>query len=661
MITATRNSRGLANVVRSSAMALRPRLRMRPSEWCERYIKLTSDQTPIPGPYRCGFKPWLAPLLDVLYDNPAKKGLIFVKPSQVGASRAMMNLLLWSVDCEPGPLLYVLEKFEKAEEFAADDFAESLKRVPHLMGLFEQAAENRRELMTHRPFPSGVVDFAGAGTESSVTSRGRRKVFVDEYELCDRAFPSKSGDLFTTAERRGDVWKNVFSLICWGHPGLEESDIDRLYKRVSDRRRWVFDCPGCHRPVEPRSTLVRFGDLSIDPFHGKVIGIDPQSARLHCPHCDRIITDAERSRATRQPKDGGSGRFESELSTADAAKREYVGLRLHRLCDPDLRLAEWAGGFVGAVDPDSRRSFLNKSGEEVSPSRGTLTVQIIDKATELGRPMATSAKLPGGRLGVQFLTTGTDVQAPRDNVSLYVTAWGWASNSTAYLVDARVISGWAAWHEYHRVFGVEVEADGNSPARKLGVSVAAIDNAWETAQVLDNCRLNVYSAVDGRKVDLFPVSYVPHLKPDNPAVTPPMAKMLHPTRPELGPLDRRYLCRHHWVDRAIRLWMDNRVAVLCPLPDEFKSHLMSNVLRPIPKQHGMDRDLMEWVKPDEFRDDWLQSGAYALVGAALKCQLDTIHAVALAPQGHAPAEQRSVGRTWMSRGRGQAFGGIWSR
>jgi hypothetical protein len=55
--------------------------------------------------------------------------------------------------------------------------------------------------------------------------------------------------------------------------------------------------------------------------------------------------------------------------------------------------------------------------------------------------------------------------------------------------------------------------------------------------------------------------------------------------------------------------------------------MTANVQRPVEHMHGQEPDKMEWVKPEhkDFRDDWMQAGAYTIVAAVAHGELETIH------------------------------------
>ena len=617
------------------AAVVRPRLRQRPSEWAREHVNLPPEESNRPGPYNPDYLPWLRDVIDAEFDHPEKKGMICPKMSQGGFTVAMLVQIAWCCYANPGPMLYVTDTEKKTIETAVARFAPIVEASPLLRALFDDVG-TRREVMESRPYKGGVVDFATAGSESGLISGARRAVWMDEYQLSSEKFPTKSGDMFMTACYRTETFADRSWIVALGHPRYEGQDIDALFADFSDQARWVWDCPHCARTIDVKWEMVEFDTPpGEDGLNKRITALDPHTAKLKCPHCRAVITDQQRAVAV-QRRDSGqagaTGRYESPLAPEEAARRDFLGRNTHRLCTPRKSVLEMAKMYVKCDTPEKLQTFLNKEcGECVKQTRAEVRVEVIDKAKT--PPAMWGQPLPGGRLGVKIVCSGTDVQANGERPTFFTQVRGYAATGKRYVLWAGILVGWPACHEFHRKFAANVESDGvGGPAvhGKLGIRIAGIDSNRWTSFILDNCRVTTYSEATNARVTYLPVCYQPHVTRELPAIDPPAAKLLHPGRPDLGPLERKYLNRHHWVDREIRLWQSGEIEARCELSPVFTAHMMSNVLRPVEKKHGQDRDLEEWVLPREFRDDYLQAGAYCEAGAALKGGVDRIHASAAA-------------------------------
>lgn len=624
------------------AAGVAPRRLVRPSTWAEDNVVLSQEMSPTrPGPFRCSWKPYTKALHDVLHDEPAKRGLVLMKRAQIGATRAVMNLLGCWCETQPGPFLFLISDQRQAAFFASEQFDPMVKGVPALRELFKGGADERRESVLERPYKGGRVDFAGAGSVASVTSRTYTVVAIDEYDLFQQQFRSAAaGDGFQLAEARTQAAPHLAKVLVWSHPRRQGEGVHGLYERISDRRRWVFDCPHCAATVAPHSSMIHMGavDENGDP--------DPSSAVLRCPHCGQVITDAERARAVWPPEAGGSGRLESDLEPEEARKRHYVGLAINGLADPTVRVTDLAAGKVRARSEAELMAWHNVvMGEPYTPATAVVSADLVAQAIR----KVDRVVLPAGPEGAHLLGIGVDVQAPEHNPTLYVHTRAWTATGHAFGVDYVKLTGWAALTEYVRQLAVPIgNAKGEIEAHLVPM-VVGIDCGAFTGQVLDWCRLQVVSAVGNNHVKLLPLRFVAHVKSTSPALKPDAKKLLDPARPWLGPLERYDLHRHSWVDREMRRWIEGRISVLGVPPSDLAQHITANVLEPVADTHGWGNPDLEWNKQKGRRDDWAMAGTYAETAAVLAMQLDRLHEMLAAPAPKQDDDQRRSG--WLSKGR----------
>ncbi len=613
----------------AAATGIAPRRRVRPSAWVARNITITARQSERTGPANPDYLPWVRDVLDVLYDEPGKIGLICVKPSQVGLSFAATMLMLCWAATDPGPMLYVTDTREKAADYANGLFASWIAGNPDLARMFDGEAEDvtHRELIFHKEFPGGFIDFLGAGTESGVTSQGRQRVVLDEYQLASGAFPKASGDLFVTAVGRTERYQSSSAVLAFGHPRHPDEDIDRLYRTVSDERSWVWDCPLCGATIAPDWSLVHVEGV-LPAAGGESPRPDPATAVLRCPACQGAISDAQRARAVWPPRLGGTGRFESGLEPEERRRRRYVGLAIHRLSDPLASVRGLAERYAACASDAEKQSFYNKGlGETYSATRGLVTV---DRVRERLTPAARIV-LPGGVLGAHLLAAGVDVQAPESHPTLVTSVVGFAATGHAHVVAMEMLRGWASLFEYLRSFGVDRAIGDGGRGDRLGVQICGIDCGAFTKQVLDQCRLDLYSGVTSGRVTLLPLRYEKYVTDHQPYVLPREDKRVDPQRPWLGPQERYDLNRNHWVNRAMRRWIDGRISVLCEAPRDLLSHVTANTQTPHRDKFGYETGDMIWARAKNRVDDWLQSLAYAEAAAAIKLGLDRLHEIAAPP------------------------------
>ena len=92
---------------------LRPRKHLSVSKWAEKH-RILPDGNAIPGPWRNSVTPYLVEIMDTFDDDVVEK-IVFVKPTQVGGTSAMENMLGSLIDQAPGPTMIVYPSDDLAE------------------------------------------------------------------------------------------------------------------------------------------------------------------------------------------------------------------------------------------------------------------------------------------------------------------------------------------------------------------------------------------------------------------------------------------------------------------------------------------------------------------------------------------------------------------
>ncbi|UYV13756.1 MAG: phage terminase large subunit family protein [Phycisphaera sp.] len=607
-----------APILAAFRKAITPRVRRRPSEWAEANVRLSSQQgADRPGPYDCGYYPWLQAVHDVMYDHPQKKGVVIIKPSQKGITLAVFNIIACTAATEDVSILYLISRKEETQSQVAKRWDPLVKNIPELAERFEEAkADDQRQTMLERPYRGGQIDFSAAGSAAAVSSRTYGILMVDEWDQCVANFPSQFGGLFNFVLGRQPSRMVNTQLCAFSHPTLEGRGIHLLWRDFSDKGAWVFDCPHCRRVVVPKYALIHFREHS---DRGKPV---PESAELRCGRCGKPITDEQRS-ALVWPDDhreGGTGRVWTDMKPEQAALRDYTGLALHGLCDPYVSVVSLARAVENAPDERERQSAMNvRCGEGYAPKEAVVDASKVREAIAVTDRIV----LPAPPEGVHFVTVGTDVQSPKDNPTLYSTASAWTATGHLLAVAMERIRGWTAYFDWLANLSFA-----RSDGEVMGVKAVGIDDRYLTGQVLEACRRPIYSSATSRRIEMVALGFSPTrsaVNDDMPFRLRSEEKRRNPTQPELGLVWAYDLFRHSWVDRTMSRLSDSRITVVCRPPADLEEHLTANRLRPVATKHNMDREKLEWQRVDKDIDDWAMSVTYSEAVAAIRCRLDSIH------------------------------------
>ena len=97
----------------NAIQVLRPVERLTVSEWAAKY-RVLPDGNAIPGPWSNSVTPYLVEIMDAFSDDMVEE-IVFVKPTQVGGTSAMENMLGSLIAQDPAPAMVVYPSDDLAE------------------------------------------------------------------------------------------------------------------------------------------------------------------------------------------------------------------------------------------------------------------------------------------------------------------------------------------------------------------------------------------------------------------------------------------------------------------------------------------------------------------------------------------------------------------
>lgn len=130
--------------IMEALQALRPPGRLTVSEWADANRVLTSGESNKPGRWRTDFTPYLREIMDA-FTAPDVEEIILVKPTQVGGTEAMLNMMGYAICNDPAPMLVVYPQKELAESVSDH------RIQPMIPGVSRASPALRREQQAARP------------------------------------------------------------------------------------------------------------------------------------------------------------------------------------------------------------------------------------------------------------------------------------------------------------------------------------------------------------------------------------------------------------------------------------------------------------------------------------------------------------------------------
>ena len=474
---------------KSALELLRPPETLSVSEWAEKHRILTNTSAE-PGPWSNRRTPYLVGIMDE-FTNYETEEIIFVKPTQVGGTACMENMIGYVITQEPAPTEIVYPTETLALSISNKRLQPMIDSSPALREKYDRASP---ALELDFPGADMFIKLVGSNSPAGLASFAMKYLFIDEIDKFPGA-SRKEADPVSLAEERTKTFRGrkVFKT---STPTTRSGHIWKAKEGADIEKHYFIPCPHCGEYIELKFANLRWPgrdrDMS-DVYGAESIKSALENAKLEdegaglsdadraefafyiCQACGCAITDQQKQQAVRK------GRWEVVRQNTQFVRR--VCFWINTLYSPFVRFSEIAKKFMDARDdPEKLQNFVNSwLAEPWEDARlRTSADLVLERQTQL--PAYTVPEW------AKLLTAGVDVQ--KGYFYWTIRAWG------DYITSQGIAHGQARSFE-------ELEAVMNLPySREDGsvmlVSLAIIDSGYDTDAVYNFCLTNSEWAVPGK-------------------------------------------------------------------------------------------------------------------------------------------------------------------
>lgn len=180
---------------------LRPPEQLTVSEWAEKYRMLDSKSSAMPGPWSNDITPYLTGVMDE-FNNYETEKIIFVKPTQIGGTEALQNMIGYIVMQDPSPTMIVYPTDTLAKSVSENRLQPMLKATPEIAKKFDENSS-----LLELQFDSMYISLTGSNSPSGLASKPIRFLMMDEVDKYPGA-SSKEADPIKLATERTKTFHN---------------------------------------------------------------------------------------------------------------------------------------------------------------------------------------------------------------------------------------------------------------------------------------------------------------------------------------------------------------------------------------------------------------------------------------------------------------------
>jgi len=144
---------------------LKPPENLTVSQWADKYRILDAKTSAEPGPWRTARTPYLQGIMDA-FNDPEIEEIIFVKPTQVGGTESLQNIVGYIIAQDPSPTLIVYPTLELAEYTSKNRIQPMINLCPILLEKYQDKESKILELQ----FEGMYIVLSGANSPASLAS-----------------------------------------------------------------------------------------------------------------------------------------------------------------------------------------------------------------------------------------------------------------------------------------------------------------------------------------------------------------------------------------------------------------------------------------------------------------------------------------------------------
>lgn len=445
----------LPDYIKNPLRHLKPPENLTVSEWAEKYRVLDSKSSAIPGKWNNAITPYLVDIMDE-FNNVETEEIIFVKPTQVGGTEALQNMLGYVVMQDPSPVMIVYPTDALAESISENRLQPMLRISKGLRERFKKYQSSKLELQCEGMY----ISLNGANSPSSLASKPIRFLFLDEVDKYPGA-SKKEADPIRLARERTKTFTNK-KIYMTSTPTLKTGHIWKAMENADIVKHYKVPCPHCGDYIE-----LLFKQIKWPKEEGMSHADRAEFANYICQECGCIITDQHKAQMLRY------GHWEVVEQRTQYPRK--VAYWMNTLYSPFVRFGEIAKEFMATKDdPEAFQNFVNSWLAEPweDTKLKTNADLVLERQTEYEQ-----FEVPDWAV---MLTGGVDVQ----ETSLYWTIRAWGP----FLTSQNIAHGQAlSFREIENVMNAEyTKRNGET----LMVNLCCIDSGDQTDAVYEFCAMN---------------------------------------------------------------------------------------------------------------------------------------------------------------------------
>jgi phage terminase large subunit GpA-like protein len=266
--------------------------RLLPSEWVQKYIRLSHRQSRHKGLYNLNRTPYFREIYDVLIDTKIRS-VVFMKSAQVGYSQFVSNMCFYYICNYTNPIAIIFPSQALAQQWGEKNLHGGIDTCEPLQDFITGDIDDLKR--TDLTFKSANLKVIGGGSATKLSSNNICYLFLDEVDkykdfLTEASVVELAIDRTITYQENGDA-----KVVMGSTPSMAgDSEIEKHYKEGSQSKFHV-PCPHCQHEQELvfSKETIKFDNCKTDS--GWDLHKVEKETYYECSSCHKPIREAQKA------------------------------------------------------------------------------------------------------------------------------------------------------------------------------------------------------------------------------------------------------------------------------------------------------------------------------------------------------------------------------
>lgn len=258
--------------------------------WADKYRFLPSETSSARGQWRTSRFQFLRRIMKCLSPTSAAKEIVAVKGAQLGFTECAINWIFFTVDQDPGPVMYTQKTVDAAHEFVNQKLEPSIRECPQI---FRKIGAEKPKFLTdevsNKGFPGGFLACGGSNSGVFLRSKSIKNAIADEEDSFKSSVDSEGSPVGMMRKRQANFPGGKFFRL--STPKISETSTIEPAWREGSQERYYIPCPHCnpHGYETGFRFWIRWEYIHWSEEYGP--DGDPVAVWMECPNCGEHIEE----------------------------------------------------------------------------------------------------------------------------------------------------------------------------------------------------------------------------------------------------------------------------------------------------------------------------------------------------------------------------------